>query len=612
MAIVAISAPVAQEPISSPGSGGYPKQWPAGPSKDSVPDWAGPGAIRFSRWDGGPIETAKAFLSGWPGMNPPVPDYVYTTTNWYDLSTVQLLRDAHINLIWVTFSNGFSIPSEKMQRDLLRTYIEECHKCGIRVMAYQSVANMFWEDMFPNVPESKDWLLTSGGKPVPYGAGDYTKMGRVTRYMADLSKPGWRAYMKKRIDLAIEAGADGIMYDNCLAGSTVHMAEVLQEMMHYSLSRKKDFLLMANFHRDKYILNRVLNCLTTEDGGESGVFSKKTIGRYGDGGAAMPIGDGFLVHHVALFRTFENLAEGWKPVMIESNLREEGVREASFMRPERQQLAIAEPMAFGGVSNETFVELRFANDLYRNHPAAMDSWRAIGAYNRFFAEKAEYYRKARSLATMAVVLDNRSEGQATMNGLAARNVLFNVLYEHELTPETVKPYAVVYLLAAETMRDSALATLQDYVKCGGKLLVTGAAAVKDESGKSRPRPAWFGQKQGQGETKCLERAPTVDELAKMLLAMDRPAPVKLQGPKGVLYNVTQQAQTGRRMVHLVNYLPKPVEKLVVTVEGKHDHVDLLSPDEPCDPPRIVRTTDTATEIEIPSVKIYSVLVLETK
>ena len=87
--------------------------------------------------------------------------------------------------------------------------MEECHKYGIRVLAYESVANMFWEEMFQNVPESKDWLLLSDGKPVPYGAGDYTKMGRVTRYMADLSKPGWREYMRKRIDLAVEAGADG-------------------------------------------------------------------------------------------------------------------------------------------------------------------------------------------------------------------------------------------------------------------------------------------------------------------------------------------------------------------------------------------------------------------
>ena len=151
-------------------------------------------------------------------------------------------------------------------------------------MAYESVANMFWEEMYQNVPESKNWVSIGGdGKPVPYGAGDYTKMGRVTRYMADLTKPQWRDLLKKRIDLAIEAGADGVMYDNCLAPDDLDMAKLFQEIMQYALGRKKDFLIMANFHRDKYILNRLLNCITTEDGGEAGVFSEKNL-------AALPAG----------------------------------------------------------------------------------------------------------------------------------------------------------------------------------------------------------------------------------------------------------------------------------------------------------------------------------
>jgi hypothetical protein len=606
------AAPVAQEPIAEAGSGGYPRVWPAGPPESSAPDWARPGLIRFARWDGGPIHTAKGFLSGWPGLNPPIPDYVYTETNWYDLSTVKLLRDAHINLIWVTFSVGFSIPAEKTQRDLLRTYMEECHKYGIRVLAYESVANMCWEEMFQNVPESKDWLLLSDGKPVPYGAGDYTKIGRVTRYMADLSKPGWRDYMKQRIDLAVEAGADGIMYDNCLAGSTLHMAEVLQEMMQYSLGRKKDFLVMANFHQDKYILNRLLNCITTEDGGEAGVFSEKNLAsgfRNRERPYLLPIESGFLVNNIGLFRTFENLAEGWKPVMIESNFRETGVREKDFMRPERQQLAIAEPMMFS-VSNELFVDLRFANNLYRAEPAAMEAWKAIGQYYGFMADKADYYRGATSVATLAMILDNRSGGQATMNGLASRNVLYNVLYEHELTAEKLKPYAAVVLLSADTVHDRALASLDEYVTAGGKLVVIGAAATIDENGKARLRPDWFGKEHGKGETKYLENTTPIDDFAKTLLAMDRPPLAKLQAPKGVLYNITRQADKNRLLVHVLNYLPNPVEKIVVTVAGRHDRVQLLTPDEPSEPLRILRSTDAETEIEIPRVKIYSVLAID--
>ena len=204
---------------------------------------------------------------------------------------------------------------------------------------------------------------------------------------------------------------------------------------------------MANFHRNSYVVNRLLNCITTEDGGESGVFATENLmrgPRRSERASMLVVDGGYLVNNVGLFRIFENLAEGWKPVMIESNLREIGAREEDFMAPERQQLAVAEPMMFN-VSNETFVDLRFAHDLYRSEPAALAAWKAIGQYNRFFAEHVDYYRGAKSVATLAVVVDNRSEDPAIMNGLAARNVLFHVLYEHELTPQRLAPYAAVAL-----------------------------------------------------------------------------------------------------------------------------------------------------------------------
>jgi len=118
----------------------YPSEWAPGPDRTSVPEWAQPGRIRFARWDGGPLETAKYMLSSYPGFNPPIPDYVYALTNWLDPRTVSLLREANVNLIWVTFSNGFSEQTERPQQELARRYIEECHRQGIHVMAYESIS----------------------------------------------------------------------------------------------------------------------------------------------------------------------------------------------------------------------------------------------------------------------------------------------------------------------------------------------------------------------------------------------------------------------------------------------------------------------------------------
>src|SRR4030095_3113289 len=95
-------------------------------------------------------------------------------------------------------------------------------------------------------------------------------MGRVTRYMADLATPNWRGYLLKRVDLAIESGADGVMFDNNFGSG---LFELYQEIMSHVAGRKKDFLVMANFHADTYALNRLLNCITTEDGLEPGLYS---------------------------------------------------------------------------------------------------------------------------------------------------------------------------------------------------------------------------------------------------------------------------------------------------------------------------------------------------
>ena len=587
----------------------YPAEWPQGPGPDSVAAWAKPGAIRFARWDGGRIETAKAFLSGWPGFNPPIPDNVYTMTNWYDPQTIRLLRQAGINMVWVTFSNGFSIPTEHNHQEQLRRYIAECHRQGIHVMAYESIANIFWEDMFEHVPQSRDWIqLDADGKPVPYGSGDYTKMGRVTRYMADLGNLQWREYLKKRVDLAIDAGADGVMYDNNFGS---HLVDIYQDIYRYGAARKKDFLLMGNFHQNSYVLNRLTNCMTTEDGAEPGVYDEAHLrGRRGrlDAAALVPVGHGRLVTNVGLFRIINALSNGWKPMLVEDGGREVGQRETTPMAAERQQLALAEAMSFG-VSMELFVEGAFARDLFENDPSTMAIWRAIGSYNRFFAEHEQYYTATKSVAPVAVVLDDRSESVTLLDGLASRHVLFDVIYESDLTAEKLASYKVVALLTARTVRQRALSALESYATSGGRILAAGDAATLDETGQKRAQPEWFGKHTGNGECTYSEQIPPLDDLSKTLLDAAGPGPIQVEA--GVLYNIVEQPATGRTMIHFLNYALKPSGEIKVVLPKKYARINLLSPDSPqalelSNPPGL------AVVMKIPSVRIYSLLVMQPR
>jgi len=578
-----------------------------------VSDWAKPGRIRFARWDGGKLNTAKGILSGWPHFSPPDPNFIESMMNWYQPETIRLLREAGINLIWVTFSCGFSIETEKPQQEQLRAYIDACHRQGIHVMDYESIANMFWEDMYEQVPESRNWHeIGRDGKPVPYSAADYTKAGRITRYMADLSKPEWRAYLRRRIDLAIDSGADGVIYDN---NASDYLFDTYREIYQYGSSRKKDFLLMGNFHNNTYVFNRLTNCITTEDGSEPGIYSGPHVNPsnvMGNRDLLLPVETGLLVNNIGMFRIHRALTDGWKPVMVEDGKREVGERSTTPMSAARHKLALAEAMTYG-IAMELSLEDTFQHRLKTGDPETRRIWEAIGQYNRFFADNEELYTNTKSLAPLAIVLDDRSANVGLLNGLSARNVLYDVVYEHDLTPEKLAPYSAIALLTADIVRGTALAAIESFVARGGKVFAAGSSASLDERGGRRAKRASFGCKAVQSECVYYDKLPPIDELAAALSGSGNPRAVQVAAPKGVVYNALSQSAAhgkSRTLVHLLNYTAQPVHNVGITVKGKVEQVSLLSPDSPRQPVQRLPSSSSITEINVPELGTYSLLVFE--
>jgi hypothetical protein len=549
---------------------GFPTDWPGGPAREAQPVWAAPGKIRFARWDGGRIETAKAMLSGWVGFNPPIPDYLDSMTNWYTPRTIRLLKEAGVNTITVTFSNGFSNATERGHQEQLKEYIVQCHREGIRVLAYESIANMFWEDMFENVPQSKDWVrMGAGGKPTPYSAGTYAKMGRVTRYMARLAHPGWREYLKKRIDLAIEAGADGIFYDN---NFNEYLYETYREMFQHGVARKRDFLLCGNFHSNTYVLNRITNLISTEDGVEPGIYASANVTSQDAAKRQLVgIGDGYLVTNLGLYRVLAAFSHGWKPVIVEDGKREISDRMSRPIPARRYQLALAEAMSLGA-AQQLFSEGAFADGLYRARPEAMEIWQAVGRYNRFQAANEALYTNAEPLASLAVVLDDASAGVAALNALAARNVPFRVLYEHDLTADHLRASRAVLVLARD-QRPRAAAAIESFAAAGGKAF-------------------------------RLSEASSIDALARDLLVAV-PPPFTIEAPAGVVAVATTQYVGQRLLIHLLNYGPEAAGRVRIEIRGTVKSAALHSPDESRGALRV-----DGARIEVPRLDTYSVVVAQ--
>src|SRR5579872_6494381 len=210
----------------------------------NIPSWARIGKIRFGLWYGGILDLGKGILTDWDFYYPPDPDMMEASCHWYDPQTIDYLQAMHIDWIWVTWSNGFSIKQEQIQWQRLRPFIAECHRRGIHVTAYMSIGNMFWREMFKDEPRSVNWALKNReGKFQLYGTSP-------SRYMADINNPEWQNYLKKRIDAAVAADVDGLEYDNTLGFYGRQSAErVAGMMLRYAQQRKSNILFCSNYNR---------------------------------------------------------------------------------------------------------------------------------------------------------------------------------------------------------------------------------------------------------------------------------------------------------------------------------------------------------------------------
>ena len=71
---------------------------------------------------------------------------------------IDLLAEAHINYVWLTWSVGYSWQEEAEQREQVRKFVAKLRGRGIRSGAYVCAVSMFWETMFRDEPRSVRWI----------------------------------------------------------------------------------------------------------------------------------------------------------------------------------------------------------------------------------------------------------------------------------------------------------------------------------------------------------------------------------------------------------------------------------------------------------------------
>ena len=391
-----------------------PKLYRAKP--EDVPPWAEQGNFRFIRLDGGQIESWKADRTWWGTKFSA--EQKDALTHIYDREFEQmlaLLKQAEFNWIWVTWSSGWSRKDENENRENLKKIIARCHENGIHVSAYLSASNMFRESAYRDDPETKQYGLWMHGIPMFYAG--LTKTGlniSWDRRLADARKPGWRAYLLKKAELAVDAGVDVIMWDNMI-GYDDGLAQLLDGTQRMAERKAREtgrpkVMVEANIHiaPGRFALNDIDEAIWEEDG-------KDTPGVWNGN---------WQVENARKIKFLSGEKQLWQPLKYENDVYHCGRREHCIPSPAEQKLSIAEAYTFGAATSRN-IEGRFLSALINGEREAQQAWTAIAQYNHFLVEHQELYKQAMPTARIALISAD------PQNPLADEFLKQSVFFENE-------------------------------------------------------------------------------------------------------------------------------------------------------------------------------------
>ncbi|MCC7349849.1 MAG: hypothetical protein IT446_04705 [Phycisphaerales bacterium] len=514
-----------------------------------LPEWAKNGGIAYCRWDGGPLEVAKAHLSLWDYFTSP--GAVVGMMGTYTDRGLELLKKGGFNWVWLTWSAGFSYQQEEVQQSILRPFVKKCGEAGIHCTAYLSMCNVFVQDIERHQPELLDSLQRNAeGGAVPYAAARY--LDEPLRLMGCLNHPKWKAHLRNRLKSAIDAGFVGAFYDNlsttchcplCQADfesfarertgramkmpvARVKLSERFEEtapsvdrsieleqqqMLHaywshllwrtaiemneYAESIRPDFMVYCNWHIYHNTFGPAqLKALSTEDG-----LTTSYVGP----GYSFPTSPGFevggYVSNAGLLKRLWAVGQGWRPVRVQNHQPLGPAMEANDFIPysgSQWQRMIAECWTFRA-AQEVFVEGNFMTELFGDVPRAIEAWESIGRYNRFQREHQALWESAHVPEAAFAVWgrDNHPEADGDWQrvklatALSLAGLQFDVVLNRLADAEVLSRYPLLWAPGVEVVEDSELEMMEAYLRRGGRLLATGSFADWEQIGRRRSAEA---------------------------------------------------------------------------------------------------------------------------
>lgn len=568
-----------------------------------LPDWLKPGAIRFARFDGGPIETKKALRSAWAaGFSPSDFDVLTNLYGTYGDRMIDLLVQARVNFVWVSYSVGFSWREEEAQRQVVKEVVKKLHTHGIKAAAYVCATTVFWESLFKDDPQSVKWILVgSDGVPYRYSAGR-----DAMRFIADVNSAGWVEYQKHRVGAIIDDGLDAIFFDNPILDDYPNdergVVRFFDQILSYARRDKKSnipFFTNLGLQPPFNLLNRQLDFIFTEGWAEPGAWENH-----------------WEVSNIRRDRLVKGLQTGFSPIVSEYSHFHKGDRNDSYLGARSVKLAIAEAAAFG-TAYTWDMEGPFDTALMAEEPKALETWAAISQYNGFLADHPELYTGASNIAPLVVLLpDNLDPGfdwtgsAVRLDFLARNSVLADFKFAGRVTNEALASYQGVIVPAYSSLSAERKEMIQGYQRGGGKVSIFAETPSANGLNAEILPPS----RHNPSKTRSTE----AQALAEIVALAPEATHIELENTTNhVLANVTSVRPGETLLVHLLNYDQSPSSEIKIKlVLGKElqklvkHKPTLLSPDAKTPILPNVEWKGSTMDFTISSIDTYAVIVLQ--
>lgn len=619
----------------------------------NLPKWAERGNFRYARMDGGPIEVHKALVSGWDYMEFPINSYACNIA--YDGDRlIDIIKDAYVNWIWITWSVGFSWETEEIQREIAKKFIAKCHKNNIKVTSYHSLANVFIKDYEKFNPKIRSWIQKKkNGKLYTYGAVRSDKEGQ--RYLVCINNPNWKKHIKKTVKSAVEAGVDAIYFDNCyiscycnicnkkfklhtkkllgkeynlskqinandrLKGSqaqqinddffSMQIADFLREIKNHVSKVNKNILLYSNAH-ERIIFDEAGDYTLSEDCAIPNYDSKNgyTINSgilrylYADGGADKP-------NKVGLHQLPWSMA-----YIAQVNLSE------MILDIDVFKLSIAESACYGSSFYFT-PEGIFLTKLMLNDKLVVETWKKMGEYNKFLEENSQYYNRLYQEAKIVFIVDTIRDKIDFFQYISENKIIFEIIpIEYFNNINIISKFKVIIPTQTKALSAKQVNILNKYQNNKGKIIGIDPIGTHNEVYAKRNKrdiEEIFKNKESilftDGIQGIMKTKSSKQKFIDILTKAEEEPIIEIDKNLPVIPNIMSSDKKRIKVIHLLNYSKKKINNIKIKLNNINvdkNSLSVISPDNVKKNLLNFKNTGNSIEFTLSEIHIYSLVIIK--